>query len=498
MSLLGITGRRWIPLLLVGYAYLYFATCGRMSLSSLALEHKATEGYQLLTEGFTMGRLGLSIDPDPKLVAMADPYDPSTHYLVPIWDTCYYKGRFYLMHGPLPVLLFYLPVRLLTGQYANARLVMLFFGCLNFLFLYALLLRIKDQHFKGSSELVVLLGGLSIGVGNLVLANMVRDDFYFTCLTSSAGVLAVGFYALYRALEGGPLASRWMAGAALGIAAAALGRPNMALGSLLFVAVTSLWAGRELAQGRVSPTERRSLLTAIWAPSVAIGLLIAGYNFLRFGHPLEFGIRYMMTSIRMSDSGFLNLHRALQNIAFNLKVDFLQRFVVQNRFPFVRASLAPLFQVSLDPYYFEDNIGFFTLWPSAWLLILLPAALRRWLGEARFEQRAERGRLGFFVGLMGAMALLQIVLVLSLSTNTFRYQTDFASYALVLLAVTVLLLMGQGGPSRWKMLLGTFYEVGAVYGVIISVNYAFCSWHCLFAGKVPELQHFLDSLAARF
>ena len=484
---------RWIPVFVALFSYYYFATSGRLSLKTLALQAEPTEGYQYLTKGFLMGRLGLSLDPDPKFVALADPYDPSTHGLVAVWDTAYYKGHFYLMHGPLPVLLFYLPVRLLFGGYATGDLVMLVFGSLNFLCLYALLLRVKDQHFPDGKEAYTLLGGLSIAVGNIVLANMVRSDFYFVCITSSEGVLAAGLYGLYRALEGGPQASRWMALASLGVGAAVAGRPSMVMGAFVFLAGASAWVWQEAGAGRIALPERARLLKAAWLPLVAIGALLALYNYLRFGNPLEFGVRYMISSIRMSDSGFMSMGRALANIAFNLKVDFLQRFLIQQNFPFIRASLSPLFQTSLDPYYFEDNIGFFSAWPTGWLLVLLPAALLRWRAEAPVP--GSRRTLSFFVTVMGCMAVVQALVILSLSTNTYRYLGDFAPSFLVLMVVAAWLLLDLRGQSRWRALLSVFFEVGTVFGVLVTLNYAFCSWHCLFAAKVPELQRFLNSLA---
>ncbi|WP_019217529.1 hypothetical protein [Legionella tunisiensis] len=78
--------------------------------------------YQYLTESFLSGHLNLLVSPSPELLQLADPYDPIQNSHFRLHDASLYKGKYYLYFGPLPVVVFYLPFKLLTGYYPSGGL----------------------------------------------------------------------------------------------------------------------------------------------------------------------------------------------------------------------------------------------------------------------------------------------------------------------------------------------------------------------------------------
>ena len=50
--------------------------------------------YQTLADGFRKGQTALATKPNPKLLALKDPYDPAANEGLRIHDVSLYKGRF--------------------------------------------------------------------------------------------------------------------------------------------------------------------------------------------------------------------------------------------------------------------------------------------------------------------------------------------------------------------------------------------------------------------
>jgi hypothetical protein len=77
--------------------------------------------YPALAEGFLQGRLDMPYEADSRWKEVANVYDQKARAPQGLewemWDASYYNGRFYLYFSPLPVLLFYIPLRLVTGSY---------------------------------------------------------------------------------------------------------------------------------------------------------------------------------------------------------------------------------------------------------------------------------------------------------------------------------------------------------------------------------------------
>jgi hypothetical protein len=78
-----------IPTLLVHatvlLAYLFFATQGGSSFTS---ENPEKISYDMLADAFLHGHTHLSVEPNPELLALPDPYDTEAHAKLPIlWSS---------------------------------------------------------------------------------------------------------------------------------------------------------------------------------------------------------------------------------------------------------------------------------------------------------------------------------------------------------------------------------------------------------------------------
>ncbi len=193
---------------------LFFATGTTLRLEVLSGPHPP-EPYSLLADGFLHGRLSLDVEPDARLLALRDPFDPVERGKIPhrpgdpyLHDTVLHQGRHYMMHGPLPVLAFYLPYRALVGRYPSPNLAVLVFSLLAYAATFALMARVKDRYFAGAPEAWLLGAGLAMAMGQPGLYLLTRPWFYESCIASAGAFFALALLAYVWALEK-PRSNAW-------------------------------------------------------------------------------------------------------------------------------------------------------------------------------------------------------------------------------------------------------------------------------------------------
>ena len=85
------------------------------------------EYYNSEVKGFRSGHLWMALAPPPQLQALADPYDPVQNAPYRLHDASYYRGHYYLYFGVTPAVLFFWPVKAVTGHYASELQAVLVF-----------------------------------------------------------------------------------------------------------------------------------------------------------------------------------------------------------------------------------------------------------------------------------------------------------------------------------------------------------------------------------
>ena len=460
-----LLGLRSLPIGVALLSALFFSTGTSLRVSGLRSLPEPIEPYGLLADGFIHGRLGLIAEPAPQVLALKDPYAPSPEMdRFKIRDVILFQGHYYLMHGPLPVLALYLPVYWLTGRYTNTNVAVAVFGLASFLFLYLLMVGVKDAHFQGASELWVLAGGLSLGLGGISDYLMTRPWIYETCIASSAAFMAAAVYFYFVALEQPALSAGRLAWASSLAALAALGRPNCIVGGCALALGTSVLLWARPAGPLLSGGLRMKALIALWLPLLAAALLWAAYDQARFGSPFDFGLDYVLSGIRMKGSGFFSASQGLEDLWANLKIYLLQPYRALGSFPYVGAYAKPIFGTP-KTFYGEEVIGFFALWPAAWLVLALPAALA--LSPARHLDPLPQ-----ILGLLGLLALSTMAILFILSACTFRYAGDFFPYLIVLQWAACLLLCALPLRAGLKAAVAAVYSLSTVHGILVSVLFA--------------------------
>ena len=276
----------WLGVLTVYYAFV--TTAG--TFESLSWH---TDYYDLLAQGLREGHLYLPVQPSPRLLSKADPYD-FKHWRHWLWDASLYDGHYYLYWGPVPsfVLLAFKTLTRWKDTIYDQWLVLVFM--LGRLYAGAALIvsYARAQHPKipgWALQLAVLVFGLSIPTPYF----MARPLVYEASIASGQCFLFLGLYAAYRGLRQPRRQLRrfLLAGSCFALAFGSRG-------SLLVVAPLLVLALALLAARPAGYPWRRVLgsLFALGTPVVLGVLACLVYNKLRFDSFTEFGLKYQLTS----------------------------------------------------------------------------------------------------------------------------------------------------------------------------------------------------------
>ncbi len=258
--------------------------------------------YGLLTEAFAAGQVSLKLVPDPKLLRLADPYAGPQGASRP-HDMSFYRGKFYLYYGPTPALLLSLPWKLLQGRYPNEP-TMTATLCLGGVLLGSgWLWSLRRRRFPDLPLPWLLLGIAVVAFGSPVFFLSGNPTFYAVPIAGGYFSLMVMLTMVDRAVRSPSPGFRlgFLALASLAGALAVGARPDyIAVLAALLLPAGWIWF-------RLPPEDRRKRKSAAWilaaavVPAAAAGLLLALYNYVRFGNPADFGIQYSMASSSVRD-----------------------------------------------------------------------------------------------------------------------------------------------------------------------------------------------------
>lgn len=423
-----------------------------------------TEYYHELTAGFLSGHTYLTLTPDQRLSELKNPY-AGYQGIVRLHDASYYNNRYYLYFGPTPAILFVLPVKILTGYYPSEEITVGIFGLVGFGFIAALWLRAIKIALPYLGSFGINFGLAVLALGTFVLTLLPRALLYPVPITCAYSVFIAGLYFLTTGYVSRSDRAKVLC---IGIAALAWGlaigaRPNYIFTLPVLGVAALIVAYRRDADRKQSRTAIYvpALLAAVLPPGI-IGVLLAIYNYVRFGTINEFGMRYQLAS---SDQRFIDI-LSLKYVSENLSHYFLDPPLLFRYFPFI-ATDGPCFGI--------------VYWvPFALLGFLTPLT---WYSR---KMRTTRG----WVWLSATLFSVSVLQLAGLSFLAFaydRYQVDFVP----VLTLCALLVFGAlNSVLRTKTKLRRF-----IFGVGVATGLFGISANILLSIERSPLRSRLSSLA---
>jgi hypothetical protein len=259
--------------------------------------------YNELADAFLAGRTSLLRSPDPRMAALADPYDPAQNAPFRVNDLSYFEGRYYLYMGPAPALTVFIPAKLLTGRYVTERTACSLLCLVGALASIALVSGLRRHWLPGAPAAVLVAAAFALALA---------DGYYaagrgtIAQQVAIANAYAFGMLALWacgRAVAPARHPAAWFALASLCMGTAVASRPNYVFACAALAPPLLFWLRSEPAR---RPSQLWGALSACAVPLGIVVSLLLIYNRVRFGHFLEFGQRYQLgnwNQLKLASSG---------------------------------------------------------------------------------------------------------------------------------------------------------------------------------------------------
>jgi hypothetical protein len=419
---------------IAGYCWITLPAIPQYGLLEPSQQH-----FNLLVAGFRSGQLSLKQEPPPELAKLADPYDPGQNARYRLHDASYFNGKYYIYYGVTPALILFWPYLALTGHYLAQKYAVAVFCSVGFLIGAALVWGIRRRSFPGVGAWTLLAMVLAVGAVNCTAFLLRRPEMYEVSTSCAFSMVMAALVAVWCSLGGGRRPLAWIALASLFFGLAVGARPTFLFGAACLLIPVARLLSPPLEPGN---DRRRGwrLGLAAFAPLVSIGIGLAVYNYLRFGNPLEFGIKYLMMGKKVSTFFVFNW----RYILLNLRLYFFQPARLMEYFPFVREAAVP----PLDAGYgfTEDPFGVFVNIPFLLLAFAAPLAWRN--PDANGTARLRR-----FASAVAWLALTSVGVLLTYVVASIRYEVDFTPYLTILAVLGVFGIEGYfAGHRRWRPL----------------------------------------------
>jgi hypothetical protein len=383
-----------------------------------------TDFHNLVADGLIHRQTHLTLQPPQELLQLKDPYDPATNkkYVLGygLADLSLYKGKLYAYFGPAPALLLFIPFRVLRVGDLSPALAGLVFSAGGFAFSVLLFKRLT-RHFFGSIPLwiecfSILALGLAVPVPFIIYSGRAYE------VAIACGYFLV-FAGLYCLVSGLLSRDRWgTALLAVGSAALAFGvaaRPDLIFAAS-FVAIAVyivVKSPRDRSRGQVAR------IAAIVVPYVAIGILIASFNVIRFGSVTELGASYQLMAYNPRKYAFYQLWYIPHGLYYYLLAP--GRFI--STYPYV-------YLLKFVPYEQAQSNNVYAIEPVAGVLTNMPLiTLGLVMIVTQFRGLARRCRTALLAILPGLLVAAGIVLSITFTfrSATMRYALDFAPLWLI-------------------------------------------------------------------
>ena len=267
--------------------------------------------YELLARSFLHGHIYLEYDDvDPDLEKI-NPYSPYERWISGVSfhsDNAYYKGKYYMYFGAVPVLMLFLPYLAITGQDFTTYHATQIFAALAILGIFLLFWQIAKKYFKNMSQIMLL--SLSTAFSLICIDNSISTPaLYCTATTSAVCMMVWSIYFFFTAIFVIPSEKRakrvWLAALGSLFGALTFGcRPSAALGNTLLIPFCLGYIQSEKVEKK--PAEIAKLIgriAIIALPYVIVAIILMLYNNARFESPFEFGQAYQLTGADQSKYG---------------------------------------------------------------------------------------------------------------------------------------------------------------------------------------------------
>lgn len=331
--------------------------------------------HAVLYDMLAQGRVSVAAEPDERLLALDNPYDPTARLqsgAEVMFDYALYEGQYYCYFGLTPVLVFYAPYRLVMGYLPAYTAAAGFFALLTVAAAFLCVWEAARRFVRQPTVLGLCLGAAAVALGSHALMLQACADRYHLSIACMQAFFFLTLWSALAACRQKKPARRALSFAACGVFAVLL-TGTRATGALAAAGwVIPLFVLVLLDKKRAAKAKALDALCFL-APLLLGAAALMAYNAARFGSPFEFGQTWQLT---LEDIHY-NRPR-LRDLLPAVYYYYLDGLRLTAEFPFV-ALHESFVNHSGNWFYAVANAGALTV-PVTWglaLLFALPDRHRR-------------------------------------------------------------------------------------------------------------------------
>ena len=418
--------------------------------------------YDELARAFLQGKTYIDNDDVPQsLIDMENPYDTIARSQQSKltgdsyrWDVAYFDGHYYVYFGIVPLLLMYLPFRIIFNAPFPSAVGIMAFALIFSIGVFKLLDLICKKKFKIISVGTYLLTALTFVncCGMTFLAK--RPDFYSVPIMTSMAFVVWGIYLWLKGIDEEKKKLTYFFTGSLSMALSVGCRPQAVL---ICAVALPLFLGYFFKDKYIFKKQGIKELITLAIPFVVVASGIMYYNFIRFGSPFDFGSAYNLTTNDVTRRGF-----SLGRTGLGIFTYLFQTPSFNATFPFIE-------EVSIETNYMGKTIsencfgGLITSLPLLWFSFALPKA-----GNILKEKKIFALTITLF--LIGSGLVIADTQAGGLLQ---RYYSDFG-YIFFLGAILVIYsLCEQKNKENNANSLNTLIIISAFFSIFYSISLAF-------------------------
>jgi hypothetical protein len=469
-------------------AYVWIITIGTMNKFPSGRDY-----YWMLAQAFQKGQTSLLVEPSSALLQLADPYDLSQRKGIDyLWDTTLYNGKYYLYWGPVPAVLASF-INFLTKQpVSDAWLVFLF---VSGTVLFSILL-LRKLYQDDRLPVWVFRGAVLACAVNIPLIWLFTHPAYYEAsIVGGQFFMMAGLFLLYLAFRSSKVHDWLIFFSALAFGLAGGTRISL-LPSVIFLAFMILL--------RVYFAHHRNLrasapaFAAALIPLAIVAFSLMAYNYDRFGSIFEFGHRYQLTGLAMTQdySDQTSVHYVIPS----LYSYFFRPPSLSGQFPFITV---PAIKEKMWPFFINPPENYYYAEPLAGLLLVVPLIgftaillLRLfWLllnGDVslRKVRVAENGMILWYGASLLGYVLIQTAILLVFVSTSMRYLVDITPALIVLSSLFVgLYIRSFEEKGYWVKTIQYLWLFTAILTVVTGLLIGLTGGQNNFLNKNPQLYH---------
>ncbi len=256
-------------------------------------EYGRDQYYNLQTSAFLSGHLYLPVKPRKELLELKDPYDPEKNAPYRLLDLSLFKDKYYMYFGVTPVLVLYLPLKLLGIEVYDKWATAIFsFG--GFLWTVLLIFHLCKVYFPKTKFWKKILAVLVLFSVIPISGILINPVVYQVAISAGYFFLMGSIYFLCKLLKRDSLLFCFLSSLFFGLSVGC--RAHFILGTIIFPLIW-FW----VLQKNKNKTYLKKAVVLFFFPLLAILFLFFLYNYLRFGNPLDLGDTYQLAYFNWQD-----------------------------------------------------------------------------------------------------------------------------------------------------------------------------------------------------